>query len=195
MSPLERGFKSWAERLSVGVRRDLGLAQHAPLPMEQLAEYLGAELVTPHEINGLSPEALRQLLVVDPSGWSAVTLSRGERTVVIYNPRHSDGRHQSNIAHELAHLLLEHEPSKVILSTDGSIVMRTFDAEQEDEANWLAGCLLLPRVCLQHAVRRKFTSAGVAAEFGVSTAMAEYRLRVTGVLAQARRERALRGTR
>lgn len=75
------------------------------------------------------------------------------------------------------------------------IVMRTFDAEQEDEANWLAGCLLLRGVCLRHAARHKLTSAGIAADFGVSTAMAEYRLRLTGVLAHARRETALRGAR
>jgi hypothetical protein len=192
MSTLERGFKSWAERLGTGIRRDLGLPPDAPLPMTRLADYLGITLWTPRDVPGLPREVLHQLLDGDPGGWSAVTLVAEDQTTVIYNPRHSDGRRQSNMAHELAHLLLDHEPAKVILAADGTMAMRTYDAVQEDEAAWLSGCLLLPRAALLLAARSGRTAAQVAEEFEVSVPMVEYRLRVTGVVAQARRARALR---
>jgi len=186
MSSLERGFKSWAERLSGGVRKDLELEPDAPLPPEFLADYLDVRLLTPHEVDGLGPELLEQLLKKDPWSWSAVTLTAKGLTRVIYNPRHSAGRRASNLMHELAHVLLEHEPAKVILSYDGSIVMRTFDARQEEEAGWLAGCLLLPRVGLLRAVRAGQTPVQIAEGYGVTEVLANYRVRICGVDAQVR---------
>ncbi len=194
MSTLERGFKSWAERLASGIRRDLGLTDYAPLSMARLAEYLDVTLWKPQDIPDLPAEALAQLLEGDPSGWSAVTLIASARTIVIYNPRHSAGRRVSDIAHELAHELLEHKPSTVILSPDGGLVMRTFDARQEDEASWLSGCLLLPRAALVHATRGGLSSEAIAGEHGVSVVLTNYRKRITGVEVQTRRARSTRST-
>ena len=184
MSSLERGFKSWAERLSGGVRKDLELEPYALLPPESLAEYLDVRLMTPREVDGLQKESLEHLLYGDPWSWSAVTLTTDGQTRVIYNPRRSAGRRASNLMHELAHILLDHEPSRVILSYDGSMVMRTFDARQEEEAGWLAGCLLLPRVALLRAVRAGQTSSLIAEAYGVTPVLANYRIHVCGVDAQ-----------
>jgi hypothetical protein len=187
MSTLERGFKSWSERLSAGIRRDLGLVGPAPLPPAHLAEYLDVRLWTPHDIPDLPRDVLDQLLEHDPWGWSAVTQTVKGQVTVIYNPRHSKGRQSSNIAHELAHVLLEHGPSKVILSGDGAIAMRTFDARQEAEAGWLSGSLLLPRVALLSAARQGLSVGEIADKYVVSEVLVNYRTRITGVAAQARR--------
>lgn len=154
--------------------------------MRSLAEYLDVTLCTPHDIPGMPKDTLDQLLERDPWGWSAVTQVIGQRMTVIYNPRHSPGRRASNIAHELAHVLLEHEPGKVILSPDGSIAMRTFDAKQEEEAGWLAGCLLLPRVALLRAARAGQSAGQIGDDYAVTEVLAEYRLRICGVTAQVR---------
>jgi len=187
MPTLERGFKSWAERVSSGIRRDLGLAPHDPLPLAKLAKYLDVGLFTPADVPGLPPEVLEQLLERDPWGWSAVTQVVNEMATIIFNPRHSAGRRASSIAHELSHLLLEHETARVILSPDGQVAMRTFDAKQEDEANWLAGCLLLPRVALVRAYRAGQTVEAIAVTYGTTEVMVAYRSRITGVEFQVRR--------
>src|SRR5438105_3794244 len=96
----------------------------------------------------------------------------------------------SNVAHELAHLL-EHEPGKVILSPDGGAVMRTFDARQEEEAGWLSGCLLLPRVALLRAARGARASSQIAKDSAVTEVLLKYRLRMCGVPAQVRPTSAL----
>jgi hypothetical protein len=186
MSTLERGFKSWAERTALVVRRDLRLHPHAPLSPVVLADYLDVTLWTPRDVPGLPAEVANQLLETDPWGWSAVSQQIDGRVVVIYNPRHSPGHQTSNIVHELAHLLLDHEPATVILSPDGDMAMRTFNAKQEDEANWLAWCLLLPRDVLLRAMATQKTEAQIAEEYGVTETLVTFRARICGVQAQLR---------
>ena len=92
--------------------------------------------------------ALRVLLEDDADDWSALTISGNGIVSVIYNPAHSPGRRSSDIAHEISHLLLRHSPSILMFAPDGTWTLRTYDVQQEAEANWLSGCLLLPRPAL-----------------------------------------------
>ena len=182
----ERGFKSWAERTSQNFRRDFGLQTHSPLEPAVLATHLDVRLCTPKDIPGLPQAVLDQLLKCDPSGWSAVSIYQRDRGLVIYNPAHSKGRQASDIMHELAHLVLDHKPATVILSQDGTLVMRSYDQKQEDEANWLAWCLLLPRDALTRCARGALSIDAIAEQYGVSKTLVNFRLRVTGVQAQIR---------
>jgi hypothetical protein len=193
MATLERGFKTWAERTSGAIRNELSLPPYAPLDPKKLAYVLGVRLATPEEFPGLPKDAGDQLLLRDPGGWSAVTLSVGGRSIVIYNPKHSHARQASDIDHELAHLILEHQPAKMVISLDGAMVMRSYNPEQEDEANWLAWCLLLPREALLHAGRSGMSTTEIAEVYGVSEALVEFRMRITGVQLLFRRARARRG--
>jgi Zn-dependent peptidase ImmA (M78 family) len=189
----ERGFKSWAERTSQNFRRDFGLQPHSPLQPALLATHLDVRLCTPKEIPGLPQKVLDQLLKHDPSGWSAVSVYQGDRGLVIYNPAHSKGRQASDIMHELAHLVLDHKAATVIMSHDGNLVMRSYDQKQEDEANWLAWCLLLPRDALTQCARRALSVEAIAEQYGVSRTLVNFRLGVTGVTAQIRAYQRLRG--
>ena len=183
MATLERGFKTWAERTSGAIRNELNLPPHAPLDPKKLAFVLGVRLATPEEFPGLPKDTRDQLLLRDPGGWSAVTLSVGGKSIVIYNPKHSHARQASDIAHELAHLILEHQPAKMVISLDGAMVMRSYNPEQEDEANWLAWCLLLPREALLQAKRTGMSTAEIAEAYGVSESLVDFRLGITGVRA------------
>ena len=186
MAALDRGFKSWADRTSLGLRRELGLSVQARLDPKALAASLDVTLWTPHDVPGLRKECRDQLLVRDPRGWSAVTSVVGESAVVVYNPRHSVGRQNGDITHELAHIVLNHDAAKLILSHDGTMVMRSYDRKDEEEADWLSRCLLLPRDGLIWARRQRMTPDQMATHFGVTDILVTYRLRVTGVDAQLR---------
>jgi len=187
MGVLVRGFKTWAEKLALSIRGELDLASHAPLAPARLAEHLGVRVWTPHDVIGLPQSVLDQLLWTDPDGWSAVTCTVGDAALIIYNPCHSAARQNSDVAHELAHIILEHEPSKLVLSHDGTMVMRSFDEKQEEEANWLGWCLLLPRPALLHAMKMRLAVAVIAQQWNVSEKLVEYRIRMTGVRAQFKR--------
>jgi len=167
----------------------MGLRGDVPLAPARLAEFLDVRLWTPYDVPGLSEAALDQLLVRDPWGWSAISCALDGRDVVVYNPCHSSARQASDISHELAHVILNHEPGKMVLSQDGSMIMRSYDPKQEEEANWLGWCLLLPREALERAARLRLATAQIAEMYGVSEQLAAYRLRMTGVEAQFRRAR------
>ena len=183
---LERGFKARAERTSAGLRGELGLSAFERLDPTKLAAYLEVALLTPSDVPGMTDEMLHQLLTIDPWGWSAVTIVQGNTAFVIFNPRHSAGRQASDITHELAHIILGHQPATMIMSPDGSLVMRSYDQKQEDEANWLAWAILLPREALLAMKRRRATIADIAAEYGVTETLVQYRLRITGIESQLR---------
>jgi Zn-dependent peptidase ImmA (M78 family) len=180
-----RGFKTWCEKAAAQHRRDLGLQPRDPLDSVTLAESLGIEVHSLDEVPALDPEA-RQVLLADSSGWSAVTLTNGRKSVVILNSAHSAARSASDLMHELAHILIGHKAGRIDITEDGTLVLNTYDRSQEDEANWLAGCLLLPREALLWILQQRLEPETAAQRYGASVAMFTYRVNVTGVKQQAR---------
>jgi hypothetical protein len=186
----ERGFKTWCEHVSIQQRRDLNLSPTDPLDPRRLAELLNVKVWTAEDVPDLDPEYLQTLLYEDSSSWSAVTLKVGLQTLTIVNSSHSKARQSSDLMHELAHLIIGHEPSRIDVSEDGLLILHTFEKKLEDEANWLAGCLLLPRDALMFARKQKFSDKEIQSKYGVSADMLQYRLRMSGVDFQMNRAKA-----
>ena len=185
---MERGFKTRCEEMSRSLRTELGLDPFAPLPAETLASYLGVYLWSVESLE-LTPADVAQLVVSDPDSWSAITVSAAGLEAIILNPKHRRGRYSSDVMHELAHLLLGHEPSTMFFAGQENLALRGFNEDAEEEANWLAGALLLPRDAL---VRLRATNGPpemACDEFGVSRQMLEFRMRITGVERQFSRRR------
>lgn len=67
------------------------------------------------------------------------------------------------------------------VSVEGLMLLKSYDKLQEEEADWLSGCLLLPREALIAIKKRKLQLAEAASTFGVSQRMLNYRLATTGV--------------
>jgi Zn-dependent peptidase ImmA (M78 family) len=67
------------------------------------------------------------------------------------------------------------------------MLLSDYSDEQEQEADWYAGSFLLPRDGIFRLRSRGKTAAEIAIQFGVSKALCEYRLRMTGVDIQMRR--------
>lgn len=177
---MRRGFKSEAERLAERVRSELNLRPTAPIDIAVLAHHVGADVRRADELTSLAKlEALDEL---QPGAFSACTFTIGNRHVIVHSPLASVGRTNSDIAHEIAHILLEH--NLATMQTLGRVSFFTCNPDEEQEANWLAGCLLLPRTLVYRAARNGLDAAAIAMRFGVSEQMAGYRLRTTGVLRQ-----------
>jgi Zn-dependent peptidase ImmA (M78 family) len=174
----ERGFKSWCERVAVTQRRELNLQPTDSLNARRLATHLDVVVWTANQVPGLDAQYLKVLIKDDPDSWSAVTLCTGSRDLIIVNPVHSEGRLASDIMHELAHIILGHEPARVEVSKDGFLILSTYNKDQEEEAKWLSGCLLLPREALLLIRRRGLSAETAAAIFGVSVPMLSFRQNV-----------------
>jgi IrrE N-terminal-like domain len=177
----ERGFKAWCERTAQEMRRVVDVRPSDPLDPAQLAPKLGIEVRTARDVLGLSDESSKVLFEDDSNGWSALTICVGARRRVILNPTHSPGRQASDLMHELSHLILNHNPNGVGISQEGLLLMDQYDRKQEAEADWLAGCLLLPRDALVSIKKRFLDLDSAARAYGVSRAMLRYRFDITGV--------------
>lgn len=187
MSTFERGFKAWCERYSTGIRRTLGAGAGAPLDTRALARHLGVEVWSPHDVPGLDADTLTILLRNDgktPSCWSAVTIVVGKKVVVILNSSHSPARQASDLTHELAHRIRGHVTQEIDVTEEGIMLLKSYDKMLEDEADWLSGCLLLPREALLQIRRQGLTDEEAAARYGVSARMLAYRIARTGIAHQ-----------
>ena len=183
-----RGFKSWGENVSLQQRHALRLQATDPLDPWLLADHMGVKVWTVQQIPGLDSGYVKILLHEDPESWSAVTICVETIDVVILNSAHSVRRQASDLTHELSHLLIGHKPARIDVSEEG-LMLNTYDKKQEEEANWLAGCLLLPRNALLFIQRQGMASDIVETTYRVSQEMLRYRLNVTGVDSQLRRVR------
>ena len=178
---LRRGFKSEAERLVEGVRADLGLSRLEPMDLCALADMLGIEIIAGDD---LIPQArFAELDQIQADCFSACTFRPSPgRVVVVFNPLSASTRRKSDIAHEIAHILLNHDLSRI--EKLGGITFLSCDPVQEEEAGWLSGSLLLPRDLLTVEVQDNCGEKEIAEKHGVSVQMARYRLNATGVLRQ-----------
>ncbi len=178
---LRRGFKSQCERRSVEIRKSLGLAQDDPLPGVDLAHQFGATIWNESDVADVPALDLRQLTVVDGQSWSAFTLRIRNRHLVLFNSSQSAPRINSVIMHELAHIALGHELHSASLSEDGHLIPSNYSQDQEDEADWLGGTLLLPRPALLRIRRDGLTDTAAMNKFLASEEMLKWRFRMTGV--------------
>ena len=178
---LRRGFKSQCERRSAEIRKSLGLAHDDPLNGVNLAQQVGATVWNERDIEGLPAADLRQLTIVDGQSWSAFTIRIATRHLVLFNSSQSAPRINSVIMHELAHIALGHELHSASLSEDGHLIPSNYNQDQEDEADWLGGTLLLPRPALLRIRREGLSNAAAMDLFQASEEMLKWRFRMTGV--------------
>jgi len=176
-----RGFKSQCERRSVEFRKQVGAAPTAPMLARDLARVIGVTVWSTTQIAGISREHLDVLNDQADDSWAALTMRVGASNLIVYKPVQSAGRRNNAVMHELAHIILGHELAQACLLDDGSLVPGNFDQEQEDEADWLAGTLLLPRSALMLIRERHLVDSDACLEYGVSQDMLNWRIRMTGI--------------
>lgn len=187
---LRRGFKAQSERRSVELRKKFGLKPDAPLSARQVAADYGILVWTEADIAGVSNDDLVQLTVTDPDSWSAFTMRVGENHLIVVNSSQSAPRQNSVVMHELSHIMLGHELTSAGLTAEGHFVPTSYNQDQEDEADWLAGTLLLPRPALLKIRNLGMTDSQARSVYQASDQMLKWRFRMTGVdyqLSNARR--------
>jgi hypothetical protein len=178
---LKRGFKAQSERRSAEQRKRFELPPDASLNARRVAAEYGILVWSERDIAGVSDGDLVQLTVTDTDSWSAFTMRVGENHLIVANSSQSLPRQNSVIMHELSHILLGHELTSGSLTADGHFVPTSYDQDQEDEADWLAGTLLLPRPALLKIRRLGLTDSQAREQYLVSNQMLAWRFRMTGV--------------
>ena len=183
---LRRGFKAEAERLAKDIWSEMSLTPNDRMEAVELAAHVGCTVQPADALVDIGK--LEQLHRIQPDAFFACTFKlRSNRYAIVFNPLMSDRRRNSDIAHEVAHIVLGHSLSR--LERLGNIAFLSCDKQQEDEAAWLSGCLLLPRFALIHDLRKGRTPSTIAGNRVLSEDMVDYRVRVTGAARQLAAER------
>jgi Zn-dependent peptidase ImmA (M78 family) len=182
-----RGFKIWCETIATEKRRTLKVPQTAPLDPHLVAKDMRVAIRYIEQIPNLAPDTIKQLTQHDPDVWSALTLCHNGKYLVVLNSAHPKTREANTLMHELAHLIIGHKPARLDITSDGLMILSSYDKQHEDEANWLSAALLLPREALLHVRRRGMTDQQAATTYGCSVALFTFRIQTTGVDLQLRR--------
>ena len=187
---LRRGFKAEAERLAKDTWNAMHLQPGDGMDAVQLAGHVGCVVRSADTLVDIS--RLKELNRIQDDAFFACTFKLpSDRYAIVFNPLMPDARRNSDVAHEVAHIVLDHRLSH--LKRLGDVAFLSCDKQQEEEAGWLSGCLLLPRFALIDDLAKHTGPETIALSRMVSKEMVEYRLRVTGVARQltaSRRRRA-----
>lgn len=175
---LKRGFKAKADKLSISYREQLNLKAWEPICAFKLAEYLKIPFYKATDFVSSSYE----IETLKKNEWSALTMvTKIGNQIIIFNPYHSEQRQQSDMMHELAHIICEHKRDTEKYNFVIPFGMHEFDEIQEEEAKCLGATLQLSKACLFWSNKRNMTYEEIAKKFNSSTEMVRYRMNITGI--------------
>lgn len=179
---LPRGFKAEAERIAVRYREELRLSKFGPLDAFKLAAHLRV-LVIPVSMLNLPSECLGHLhgTTLKKAQWFAMTMIGEDGSKrVIHNDNVAPTRQQSDIMHELSHIICKHEHEGPEDYSFGFPV-RKYNAGHEAQAECLGATLQLPKPALLWQTRDGHSPEEIAEYYTASPAMVRRRLGESGV--------------
>jgi len=176
---MKRGFKTYARKLALEIRAELGLTAFVRFDPYELAGEYGIPV---YELSDLGRDngaqnAARHFGSDHSAVFSAALVPVGSGMFIIDNDHQTSTRRRSSVSHEMSHLLLEHAFDEVLVTADGC---RSYDKDKEDEATWLAGELLVPYEAAERAAWEDLSNEDVAGQFDVSIRMAAMRMNFSG---------------
>lgn len=178
-----RGFKTRAENLAIEYRKKLSLHPCAPLPWQKLAEFLEVPVFC---VSNIVEDENDLKLIMGFNGssgsFSAVRIKNADdKSVILHNSSHSAPRQESNVMHELAHIICDHSIPEEYLDVSLAYNMRYFNERHEEEAKFLGGCLQIAKPGLLMVAKKQMPYQEVAEFYNASIDMVKYRMRITGI--------------
>jgi hypothetical protein len=162
------------EAIATKQRNTLNFKTFGPLPARVLVGHFKATIFSPETIPYAEPEQVKILRNSDD--WSAGIISK-KPLWIVHNSRHTPPRQQSNLMHEFAHVILNHE----MVGYDSQTGLPLRRQQDEDEAVYLGGCLQIPRRGLLWAVQKQMTISQISLHFNASEEMVKFRGNVSGI--------------
>lgn len=191
-NPLRRGFKKEAEAQSIAIRQKLGISPDVACPARRVAHLYGVSVSPAQCLEALvetilSDEFPDKRLVADRMAWllrsgsefSAIVAVVKDHKMVLYNADHTLARQESDIMHELSHIICEHPGDCLQLNAD--IALRQYDDKYEAEAKWLGATLQIPDQGLFRLVRAGLSNQAIAEIYGASLEMVAFRRKTLGI--------------
>lgn len=180
---MRRGFKTEAKSLALELRAEIGLDAYAPFDPYAFASEYGIPVV---QLSGLDGAARDHFLRADGSALSGALIPNGSGVVILENDAQPLTRRRTTMCHELAHVVLEHQFG-VSLSDERKCGL---GGDQEAEADWLSGEMLIPNDGAFRLARANATDEEAADAYDVSLSVARWRMNHSGARKVMERARA-----
>ncbi len=171
---VERGFKARASRLAVEIRSEFGLKV---TDVFDPYEYFSAYGVPILELSSLEVSDMQIAHQGIRDKFSGALISTGSGVMVLDNDWHPRNRRRSTTTHEAAHHILEHAFATAISVEERKCGLAR---EQEDEADILAGELLIPFEAAKRHATAGWSDWQVADLYEVSIEFARWRMGASG---------------
>jgi len=169
------------ERAAAKFRADLGLSQNEALDSLRV-EVDGVRVIPVGKADCLEARTISQLRGKAGGEWSAMSVPLDpdhENWAVLLNDTHTVERQRVTLLEEFWHILLGHKLTKIARVADA--YGRTYDKAEEHDAYYLASATLLPKPAIVAAVSKKRSSEQIAAAFGTSSELVDYRIKRLGL--------------
>jgi Zn-dependent peptidase ImmA (M78 family) len=173
--------KDELEQTAEKFRSDLGLKPDQALDSLRL-QVEGVTVVRIGQTDCIAADVAKRLGGSAAGEWSAMSVpldAEHESWAVLLNDRHNLERQRVTILEEFWHILLGHKLTKIARIAEA--YGRTYDKTEEHDAYYLASATLLPKAAIRKAVSQKLSSVDVAAKFGTSSELVEYRIKRLGL--------------
>ncbi|MGQ0572905.1 MAG: ImmA/IrrE family metallo-endopeptidase [Pseudonocardia sp.] len=131
-----------------------------------------------------NPATIRHFTATNSARLSGMLLTIAEQQLILINSADELGRVVSTIAHEVSHCILCHRSALRFTGENGCL---SSDPDQEEEAAWLGGELLVPRAAARRLVFNDIGEDEAAAIYGVSVEMVRWRMNICGAKQMQRR--------
>ena len=95
------------------------------------------------------------------------------------NPTRCRERQHASLMEELAHIALDHKPTR--LTAVNGIVLREWKQAHETQAYWVGAAALVPQRVVKGAITRRMTLPELAEQCGVSQELIVFREKVLGL--------------
>lgn len=176
-SRLRFGFKAEANWWSRELRREQGIAPAAPMPIQALSDHLGIDLMRLTDLEAAASTACAHFRTeLGQREFSAVTLTVSGRRTILFNDSNDPWRQSSDIAHEIAHAVLQH-PVPALFQADGR---RNHNPAHEEEAAWLGPALLISDEAAVFIFSQGLSVNDAAKMYGCSREVVQMRINVSG---------------
>jgi Zn-dependent peptidase ImmA (M78 family) len=171
---LPDGLRAEIEEITLELREELGLACDDRLDPRALADHLAIEVDSIELFQDIARREVRRMTKFDQDALSAATCFCKPKCRILVNPAQSPTQERESIAHELGHILLEHEPTWPPFDETGKRRSRPLE---EEEADQMAAAMLVPAAGVAPVLAAYGGDAGAAADhFGVSVRLMRRRV-------------------
>lgn len=167
------------ERVGLKIREFAGVSIEEPLDPFELARFFKIRVIEPSDIRRLPRNVLAELTRRSRSKWSAVTIGLSDHwQLCILNPTHNHERTRATLMEEIAHVLLGHEPTRIV-TAPGGVGFREYNRINEQAAYGVGAAALVPYAPLFVGLMDGQTPEKIAKRCEVSPELVIYRIKIT----------------